>query len=355
MAKPPARAPRSPSARSARSPLDPQTLIAAARKGECPAVIVITGRDYFTRDAVLSELKQALVPEGFEAFNYETLSGESVSGGDLVNRAEMLPMFPAQSDGPGRRLIVVRRADKIKERDAEIVGRYAGAPSATTCLVFVAESGKAPLLTALKKTASTLDLPAPRDYQLARWLQAQATRARVPLDPEAARLLADLSGEDHVAAMSYLTRASLNTKGRVTRVSIEEMMAQARDTNPFHLSDAVLAREPARAVRILRDLFDAGGTSYMILGMLEGQLRKFLKMRAKMAAGRTARDVVQEESPTLPPDVRARLTRQLESFDESRLIEAFRLARRTDRAVKSHGSGAELAHMESLLWKIASL
>ncbi len=352
MAKPPLRAA---SSRFARGPLDPQTLVAAARKGECPAVLVITGRDYFTRDAVLSELKQALVPEGFEAFNYETLSGEAVSGGDLVNRAEMLPMFPMHPGGVGRRLIVIRRADKIKERDAEVLGRYAGAPAATTCLVFVSEVGKAPILTALKKTASALDLPAPRDYQLARWLQGQASRTRVPLDPEAARMLADLSGEDHVAAMSYLTRASLAAKGRVTRAAIEDMMAQAKDTNPFHLSDAVLAREPARAVRIMRDLFDAGGTSYMILGMLEGQLRRFLQMRAKMAGGRPAREVVQETSPTLPPDVRARLTRQLESFDEPRLIEAFRLARRADRAVKSHGSGAEQAHMESLIWRIASL
>ena len=39
----------------------------------------------------------------------------------------------------------------------------------------------------------------------------------------------------------------------------------------------------------------------------------------------------------LPPDVKARLTKQLESFDEGRLMAAFDAARSTDRVIKSHG------------------
>jgi len=156
--------------------------------------------------------------------------------------------------------------------------------------------------------------------------------------------------------MSELDKAALNAGGaRITRRMVEEQAGAGRDTNVFHFSDAVLGAEPARAVKILRDLGESGESGYMILGMLEGQLRRFLKMRAAVAEGRSPRSVVQAASPMLPPAIQSRLARQLESFDERRLIEAFRGARATDRAIKSQGSGAELAHIESLIWSIAAL
>jgi len=155
--------------------------------------------------------------------------------------------------------------------------------------------------------------------------------------------------------MSELDKTALNAAGaRITRQMVEQQAGAGRDTNVFHFADAVLGAEPGRAVKILRDLGESGESGYMILGMLEGQLRRFLKMRAAMAEGRSSRSVVQAASPMLPPAIQSRLARQLETFDERRLIEAFRGARAADRAIKSHGSGAELAHIESLVWSIAA-
>ncbi len=345
------------SSRSRTVAADPVAIVEAAGRGDVPPLVAVTGQDYFSRDAIIDELRRTIVSEGFEAFNYASLSGEEVDGSGLVNQAEMLPM------GGTHRMILVRRADRVRERDVGALAEYAPSPCAGTCLVFVFDQAKGSLLTALKKHAVLLDFKPPRDYQLSRWLQAQAIRIGVALDTDAARALADLMGENYVGAMSELQVAALGAraggrtrgKPRVTRALIEEIVARGHDTNPFHLGDAVLSREPYRAIRIMRDLYDAGGTGYMILGLLESQLRRFLSMRARVERGEPARMVVQATSPTLPPDVKTRLTRQLESFDEPRLIEAFRIARETDRAIKGYGSGAELGHMESLVWRICAL
>jgi len=354
--------PRAPKARPARAraasrSADPVALCEAAKRGEAPPVVVITGQDYFSRDAIIDALRDALVPEGLEGFNATSIPGEELDAGDLVNQAGMLPM------GGTHRWILVRRADRVREREVETIAAYAAAPSPTTCVVFVFDSAKGSLLTALKKSSVAMDFKPPRDYQLARWLEAQAARLGVALDTDAARALADLMGENYVGAMSELQTAALcaprgsgrGSKPRVTRALVERVVGRGHDTNPFHLGDAVLGREPVRAVRIMRDLYDAGGTGYMILGLLESQLRRFIQMRARVDGGEPARNVIQSTSPTLPPDVKNRLTRQLESFDEPRLVEAFRIARETDRAIKSYGSGAELSHMESLVWRICSL
>ncbi|HEY3175638.1 MAG TPA: DNA polymerase III subunit delta [Candidatus Polarisedimenticolia bacterium] len=329
---------------------EPAALVELVRRGEPLPILLATGRDWYTRDAFLNEIRRSVVTGGFEAFN-ETLSwGEEISGADLVDQAEMMPM------GGGRRFILVRRADRIRERDVEPLARYAASPSPDTCLILVFDPGKNAALAALGKLAPAVDFAAPRDYQLARWLEAQARRLGLRLEPDAARALSELSGEDHIGAMSWLQRAGLAAAGApITRKTIEELAGQGRDTNPFHLADAILGREPARAVGIVRDLHDTGTTGYAMIGMLEAQLRRYLKMRAEMAGGATASRVIQTASPTLPPDVRSRLARQLDSFDERRLIEAFRAARGTDRAIKSFGSGAELGHVESLVWRICAL
>lgn len=304
----------------------------------------------------MAALRGLLVPEGLEAFNAASLWGEETTGGEIVSMAEMLPMAATKEQ---RRFVLVRRADRLREADAEALAAYAGRPAPTCCLLLVCDHGKSPVAGALKKGSVTLlDFPAPRDYQLARWLEAQARRLGIVLDAGAARVLAQGFGEDFVGAVSTLQRAALSAGGarpKVTRAMIEQLDARDHDANRFHLADAILGREPARAVTILRNLDQAGDSGYALLGLIESQLRKFLEMRGEMASGRPAAMAVQQKSPTLPPDVRARLARQLESFDESRLMEAFRIARRADRALKGHGSGNALAHMEDLVWRVTAL
>lgn len=325
--------------------------------GGAPPVLLVTGADMFARDDLLADLKRSLVAEGFEGFDYATLWGEEISGLDLAAQAEMLPMA-----GPaGRRLIVVRRADRIREKDAEAIGAYAASPAPSSCLVLVCDQARAPIVTAVGRSARRVDLPAPRDYQMARWLQGRATAMDLALDPGAAAALAELVGGDHVAGVSELRRAALMApqseggKARISRETVEDLAARGLDANPFHLGDALLSRETVRALRIVRDLHGVGSTGYALVGMLEGQFRRFMTMRARMDAGEAAMDVVRSTSPTLPPDVKARLARQVESFDLPRLVEALRIARQTDRAIKSYGSGSELAHMESLVWRICAL
>jgi len=340
----PAKKPRRPAS------LDPVELLAAAGDRKAPPMVLVTGQDGFSRDAVLQELGRALLAEGFEGFDGTSIGGEEVSGENLVNQAEMMPMGGMAG---GSRFILVRRAEKIRERELEPLTRLAGMSLGGSCVALVFYEAKGAALTALKKVAPVLEFPAPRDYQLARWLEAQARRLKLQLDPDAARALADLVGEDYVGAMSELQKAAINCGGkRITRQVIEQSAAEGRDTNVFHLADAVLSGESARSVGILRDLHDAGQSGFMILGLLESQLRKFLKMRAEVDSGTPARLVVQSASPTLPPAIQARMARQLEAFDEPRLLGAFRAARAVDRAIKGYGSGAELAHLESFIWSI---
>src|SRR5262245_3120644 len=113
--------PRKPASKTTRAKrgTTPAVVLQAAASGEPPAVLVVTGRDTFTRNWLIAGLRSALVPAGFEAFNYAALSGEEVAGEELILRVGVLPM------GGSHRLIVVRRAERIREREAQAIAGYA--------------------------------------------------------------------------------------------------------------------------------------------------------------------------------------------------------------------------------------
>ncbi|MFQ5701634.1 MAG: DNA polymerase III subunit delta [Acidobacteriota bacterium] len=311
----------------------------------------MTGRDHYWRDAIVQELRRVTVDEGFEAFDDLSLSGEAVTGTEVVEHVDRFPM------GGRYRLVRVRAAERLREKDAKVIAAYAEAPAPRSKLILVCQQSKAPIIAALRRVALHLDCPAPRDYQLAGWLEGHARRLGLTLEAGAAQALAQMMGEDFIAVMSEMQRAIIEAGGRkpvVTCSRIRQIGAKGRDANPFHFSEAILSGEPVRAIRILRDLHDAGGSGYAILGMLESQLRRFLEMRSRVDAGESARRVVQSTSAVLPASIKNRLARELESFDRSRLARAFAIARSTDRAIKSYGSASELGHMEMLVWRMCA-
>ncbi len=342
-------------ARGGRS-LDGAALLRAAREGTLPPIVVMTGGERFSRERDLRALRAACSTEGLDEFNSLVLFGDDASGDAIVRHAETLPF------GAPRRFVLVRRAGKLAAREMEAIARYAEAPSATTCLVFVCDEGKAPILTALSGNATVVTYAVPRDYQLAQWIQRQAANDSIVLDEPAARLIADLAGGSHIRAHAALELAAVGAraagprdKPRVTAALVATVVTGGPDENPFHLNDALLSREGARTVSLLRDRLAADDSGYALLGRLEAQLRRQMEMRAAVEAGATPRAVIQARSPMLPPAIKSRLVSQLESFDTQRLIEAMRLARKTDRAIKSWGSGNEAAHLEALLWRIVTL
>ena len=143
MAAPKARSPRAKKPRA----LDPVDLLQAAAKGEIVPMLLVTGQDWFSRDAVLAELRKTIVAEGFEGFDASTAGGEEITGEGLVNQADMLAMGGMAG---GSRYILVRRAEKIKERELEPLSRYAASPGPGSCLVLVFDEAKGAVLTALK-------------------------------------------------------------------------------------------------------------------------------------------------------------------------------------------------------------
>ena len=156
------------------------------------SVYLLTGGDRPKIRRALERLRAR-----FGAESVETLSAETASGRDAVAACNSLGLF----SGGGGRLVVVENVERWKKDDEDALGRYLADPVAGAVLALVAggelKGSSLPALCAKAGEVLAFDVPRPRD--LPSWVRAQFERLEVSADPEAARALVEIVGEDATA------------------------------------------------------------------------------------------------------------------------------------------------------------
>jgi DNA polymerase-3 subunit delta len=115
-----------------------------------------------------------------------------------------------------------------------------------------------------------------------RVLVAEAKRLGFRIEPRAARLLVDRMGSNPVRLSHELERLSLwaGADGEVTAADLEAMVADTSEAAVWALSDALLERDPARALTIAERLIDQGEN---VTGLIYGLASRLRKARAALA------------------------------------------------------------------------
>ena len=76
--------------------------------GELGQVYIFHGEESYLREYYLGEVKKALVPAGFEEFNYHKLDGRTITMAELSEAVEAMPMMAE------RTMVVVTDCDRFK-------------------------------------------------------------------------------------------------------------------------------------------------------------------------------------------------------------------------------------------------
>jgi DNA polymerase III subunit delta len=282
----------------AASPTDVR--LAVAKRTPAP-VYLLLGDD----DAELSRLAAditAVVEDELRAFNVDRLyaGDKGITAASIVESAQLLPMM---SD---RRVVVVLRAERLlkpkrrgkaadadddDETDAEppsdldALTEYVQDPSPSSTLVLVASdvdrtrrAGKAVLKHATvvecwglktEKNPRFLDLRAAARMaeQLVRKAAAESGQ---PIDPAAARLVAERAGADIVRLRGDLERLMLYAAGKpkITLADAQEVVSAETAQDDWAVTNAIQNRNTAEALRQLALALEAGAVPYMILGQL---------------------------------------------------------------------------------------
>lgn len=269
-------------------------------------IYLIVGDD----DAEMSRLAAdiaGLVEDELRAFNVERLyaNEKGVTPAAIVESARVFPMM---SD---RRVVVVLRAERIlkpKRRgkgedvaegdegpaDTDALDAYAKAPVPETTLVLIASDvdRSRRIYKTLQKSATIIEcwgLKGSRDVRIdlrqaarvAEQLVKQAVAdAGQPIDPAAARLLAERAGTDISRLRGDVERLLLFAAGRsrITLDDAQQVVSAETAQDDWAVTSAIQRGDAAEALRQVALSMDAGGVPYMILGQLGWFVREKLTM-----------------------------------------------------------------------------
>ena len=333
----------------ARSRHTHERLTEQIKRGEFAPLYLLHGSENVSKEECLKALVDAAVDPASGAFNLDIFHGEDMDAADAVGRAAAFPMMAA------RRVVVVKRLERLREVDARKLLPLIENPVETTVLVFTADKldGRKKLSVALRKNAVSVEFKPPFENELPQWIRRRAAAMNKTIEPEAAHVLHLGVGPNPGELVSELQKLAIYTNGRetITREDVAKVAGASRRATVFELADAVGQRKTGDALTVLHHLLDRGDSPVAIVGMLVrhiGILRKARWLRN--------RDLPRAELAgklKVPPFFVSGYLDQEARFDEQNLWHAYEALLNADNRLKSR-SRAPAATLTQLICRMCS-
>lgn len=279
---------------------------------------LISGTDGAKIDATRMRLRARAEREGGEASLEVFDAGE---GRGMPDHDALLASIPAMSLMGSRRYLLADGVERWRDKQLDpVLAALAELPPDLTLVLICRDKAPAKLLKAVKAQAGEVhefDAPKPRD--LPRVLVADAQRLGFRLEPDAARLLVERMGAEPTRLRNELERLALwaGQGGEVTGADLRAMVADTSEAAVWSLSDALLDRDPAAALRISERLTAQGENVTGLVYGLASRLRSACAATARLEGGMAPKQV--EASLKMHPYAAKQLVRRLAGTDSADL------------------------------------
>jgi DNA polymerase-3 subunit delta len=300
---------------------------------ELASVYLITGTD---RPKVVRALRRLRDRVGDEAT--EVLTAHDTSGEDAVAACNALGLFTVE-----RRLVVVEDVERWKAADLKTLDDYLRGPAPTTVLVLVGNEVKrdSALAKAVAKAGEVLvyDLPKRgRKADLPRWVEAQLRERGVIIDPDAARALVELVGENAHELAGEVDKLATWAEGeRISAREVAAFVPARAEAPPFDLTDAWGGRDVAGVLAASERIVERSGDAtrdvlLRVAGLMTshvGRVRDCRRLDAEGVPPATAAERLKRNRYYVQ-----KLYEQAGNFSEDELDEAIVRLARLDLALK---------------------
>ena len=280
-------------ARETLSPNNQSTLHENLQAGRVRPLYLFYGEERYLLDRALERLREAVVAEGLDVFNYERLDGKVLTLEKLADAVESVPVMSE------KRLVAVYDYD-LYHAEESARGKLADLFSALpeqVCLVFVYDSlaykedKRVKLHGVLEKCALAVRFDKTAGHALESFLreQFQSYGKSVSLADlgymihRCGDLMGPLAGE--------VNKIALYAKNeRVTRGDIDAVSTQVLGAVVFDLTRALFERRNQEAMEILQELSQEEPIA--ILGAVGKNLRELYAARLSLERGLGEREVM---------------------------------------------------------------
>ncbi|HZZ41183.1 MAG TPA: DNA polymerase III subunit delta [Acidobacteriaceae bacterium] len=349
--------------------------LAEIKENRLRAGYVLAGDDVFLYERCRRAVLASLVPPDLRDFCLSDLDLAETSIFETLDRAQTPSlMAPFQ-------VLFIRNLKTLYTRGAKkdefaAIDAYFKSPNPQALVIFVADHLRIPsdprrmdlddknryerIRETLGDWCGLIELARVDEGDALKWIAAETKRREVTIDAEAARELADALGADMMLIASELEKLVLyvGAKRHITLGDVETMVLAAKQRSLYELTDAISAKDRARAISLLHGLLNAsdGGEDSAIghLYMLARTFRQMLVILEKNV--RDSRAIWQAlwQGFRMPPFAAEDVIRQARRYKSRReLTRALRLIARADLELRSQPPDKRLV-LERLVLDLAS-
>lgn len=285
---------------------------------EIRSLYLIAGTDGAKIDETRARLRARAEHDGGAASLRVFEPGE---GRGAPDHDAFLAAIPAMSLTESRRYLLVDGVECWRDPQLDAVAGALGALPPDLSVVLIARA-KAPakLLRAVKAAQGEIhEFEAPKARDMPRALVADAKRLGFELDPAAARMLVDRMGASPQRLRNELERLALwaGEGGEVSAADLDAMIADTSEAAVWALSDALLERDAAGALRIAERLVSQGENVTGLIYGLASRLRKACAAAAMLEEGTPPKQV--ESKLGMHPYAAKQLVRRLQDVEVGEL------------------------------------
>lgn len=149
------------------------------------------------------------------------------------------------------------------------------------------QTAKAAWVGSLQQAAVYIEIPAVERAQLPGWIGTRLAAQGQSADRQSLDFIADRVEGNLLAAHQEIQKLGLlHEPGKLTFEQIHDAVLNVARYDVFKLSEAMLAGDPARLVRMLEGLKGEGEALPLVLWAVAEEIRTLLKLKSGMAQGR---------------------------------------------------------------------
>jgi DNA polymerase III subunit delta len=331
--------------------------VAEAENHKLRPAYVFVGDEAFFRRRCREAILQHLVPPDLRDFSFFEFDLAETDLTEILDRARTPSlMAPFQ-------VFFVRGVKTLFGRGSNedrlaAIEQYCQDPNPDAVLIFVADHISIPadarrmdmqdkeryqrIRESLGRYCAIVELARVEENEAVRWIGEYCATRNIKMDTDASRELVDALGADMMMISNELEKLILyvGEKRRITLGEVETLVLAAKQRSLYDLTDAVSAKDRARALEILDAILATGEGEEAAIGHLYMLAKTFRQML--VIVERNVRDqrmlwAALWQGFRVPPFAADDIIRQARRYKSKReLTRAIRLVAKTDLALRSN-------------------
>lgn len=293
--------------------------------------LYLSGDENFFVEEAIEYVKKHTLSDGSKDFNFDGFYGRETEISKIFDIAETLPMMSSH------RLVLVQRAQDLKDKDWEILLPLLKNPVPSTFLVFVGDKpdSRKKVTKEVLKNIDHFHFAKPYDREIPQWVQYICKKYALSIDNDAIHLLMQIVGPNLLEIKNEILKLGhyVGPNQSISASDVMNVASRIKLQNVFDLTDAIGKSDQARALMCLADLLENGQNEVSILAMVHRHIRLLRQTKMGEQQGIAGREL--SSFAGVPYFYLKEYKSQSRLWSERKIEKTYKVLCDTDRALKS--------------------